>query len=203
MIDQCQQCGYGPAAQSPSVAEKRHKAHHDPWANGVPLPPDIPLPDNGVLRVPANGAKPHVGLACKMARVAQMGLGGSFASFNLTPVAARTDWETNHAIAYLAIRDDAVIGYLVTRARTRWGVVNLDDPEGEVMLTEHEQPRPCLDLAFVSGGFRRQGIATSLVELAAIDQGLPAGEFLHLLPWSPDGRAFAERFSGDRRLLVT
>ena len=36
----CPLCGYGPAALSPSVAERRHEKHHYPWAHGVLLPPD-------------------------------------------------------------------------------------------------------------------------------------------------------------------
>lgn len=198
----CPQCGYGPAALS-SPAEKRHQKFHVLWEYGVLLPPDIPPPDNGVLTVPASGPKAHVEVAYKMARVAQMALGKSFASFALKSAEARRDWERNKATAYLAVRGGAVVGYLVTRARTEWGVLTLDDPEGEVTPSEHELPRPCLDLAFVCGGFRRQGIATQLVEVAATDQGLPADEFLHLLPFSKDGRAFAERFSREGRLLVT
>ena len=42
------------------------------------------------------------------------------------------------------------------------------------------------------GGFVRD---QSLVEFAGMDQGLPAEEFVLLLPFSKDGRAFAERFS--------
>ena len=198
----CPQCGYGPAALS-SSAEKRHQKFHVPWEYGVLLPPDILPPDNGVLRVPANGPKRQVELAFKMARVAQMALGKSFASFALRSAEAKRDWESSRAIAYLAVRDDAVIGYLVSRVRTAWGVFDLDDHEGEVTVTEHAQPRPCLDMVFVCGGFRRQGIATSLVEFAAIDQRIPTDKFLHLLPWSPDGRRFADRFSRDGRLLVT
>ena len=132
-----------------------------------------------------------------------MALGKSYASFALKSAEARRDWERNKATAYLGVRDGAVVGYLVTRNRTAWAVLNLDDPEGEVTLVEHERPRPCLDLAFVCGGFRRRGIATSLVEFAAIDQGLLVEEFVHLRPWSPDGQRLAERFSRDGRLLVS
>ena len=95
----CPQCGYGPAALS-SSAEKRHQKFHYLWTHGVLLPPDMLPPDSGVLRVPANSPKAYVGLAHQMARVAQMALGKSFASFNLTPAAARRDWKRCKATAY-------------------------------------------------------------------------------------------------------
>ena len=53
-MEHCEQCGYGPVAMAKSAENRLHAKYHSYWVYGIPLPPGIKPPENGLLVIPAN-----------------------------------------------------------------------------------------------------------------------------------------------------
>ena len=73
----------------------------------------------------------------------------------------------------------------MSRGAVGWGEADREGPDAVVNTTGHVEHKPLVDLVFVCPGFRRQGIASALVQAMAEDRGASPGE---LLAPDDDGR---------------
>ena len=88
----------------------------------------------------------------------------------------------------------------MTRRCSRWTVYDFNSDSGE--RSEGSSRR--IDLVFVCNEFRRSGIASFLVQEAARHFNVPPEALVWRLPFATDeGRALAEKFARDGRMLIT
>ena len=185
---------------APSSVEKgRHTRRHKQWEVGIPLPPRMPDP-GGLLMVRGDASIRLRMLAYRMARLVQRAMGHMYVSFQYAE--RRTpDWAQWRTVAYIAVRERVMVGYLVSRMTVAWGEADLAEPDAVVNTTGHVEHKPLVDLVFVCPGFRRQGIASALVQAMAEDRGASPGELLWRPPFGVEGLGLVKRFNQGKVLV--
>jgi hypothetical protein len=136
-----------------------------------------------------------------MARVARREQQYDFASFDEPPSSRRwlpnEDWDTYRTTAFLAIREGHAVAYAVVRLRKRQLLLYADgkevDPDHDAVSIALEPivtARPCVDLIFTAGAWRRQGLMRTLVVAILTHYAVPhAADLLWGLPFSDKGLA--------------
>ena len=139
-----------------------------------------------------------------MARLSQRELDYEVPSFRHPKWIDWKGWAEHETTAYLAVVDDRVVGYALTRLRNIWGMVDLKRNPYDWMSgpIRHEATRPCIDMVFVSVRYRGQGIAASLLRFVAESNGVPVDHIVHTYPLSEPGSRLVRGFSVNGRYLV-
>jgi GNAT superfamily N-acetyltransferase len=139
-------------------------------------------------------------LAYRMARLVQRTLGHRYVSFQY-PERRTPDWTQWRTVAYIAIREGVMVGYLVSRMTVAWGEADLTDPDAVVNTGGHVEQKALVDLVFVCPGFRRQGTASALVQAMAEDRGFPSDGLLWRPPFGSEGLGLVKRFNQGKVLV--
>ncbi|MFJ8010234.1 GNAT family N-acetyltransferase [Streptomyces fagopyri] len=170
---------------------KIHTAHHAAWAFGIHVPKSLMWPGNLAVVRP-NSPISWRNLAAKAGR---MPMRENHYDFNSWAYTGEPEEAPANDRAFLLKANDYVIGYLVatdTSEHRRWDLV-----DGSRYDANDETLRPRIDLIWIAGSYRRQGLGAELVQALADDFGCQVGDVSWSSPISDAGRQLARRLSPD------
>ncbi|WP_159048933.1 GNAT family N-acetyltransferase [Streptomyces sp. NRRL B-3648] len=168
---------------------RAHASHHAAWAFGIRVPKNLMWPGNlAVVRPdsPISWRK----LAAKAGR---MPMRENRYDFNSWDYLDAPEEVPDNDRAFLLKANEYVIGYLVATdasEHSRWDLLS------ESSSGAHDGTlRPRIDLIWIAGSYRRQGLGVKLVQALADDFGCQIGDVSWSTPISDAGRHLARRLS--------
>ncbi|MEU5296971.1 GNAT family N-acetyltransferase [Streptomyces umbrinus] len=188
-IPELDSCRCGMRLRGSSDDRKAHATHHTAWEFGIRVPKNLMwLSDLAIITTESPIAWRK--LAYKMARWPQVENHYDFRSWSHLDEPEVTP---DNLRAYLLQANDSVIGYLAahdTNEHRHWDLADDSQYDGE-----DDTLRPRINLIWVAGTYRHQGIGGTLVRALADDFGCDIADVSWSNPISDAGRRLARRLS--------
>ncbi|MFG3014128.1 hypothetical protein ACGFZB_27630 [Streptomyces cinerochromogenes] len=182
-------CPCGMDLHARGEADDRHATHHVEWALGVPVPKNLAW-WGSLAVVSTQSPIAWRKLVSRVARMPQRENQYDFSSWSHLDAPEVTP---DNVRAYLLKANERVVGYLVSRDRSRharWDLVR-----GSRYGEQDDTLRPCVDLIWVADTHRRRGTGARLVRALADDFGCQVADVSWSAPFSEAGQRLARGLS--------